>query len=45
MLHMHVGGTYRVLIPPGRAYGSEAIMDLVPANAALDWTIELRAVR
>jgi FKBP-type peptidyl-prolyl cis-trans isomerase len=45
MLHMHVGGTYRVLIPPGRAYGAEAIMDLVPANAALDWTIELRAVR
>jgi FKBP-type peptidyl-prolyl cis-trans isomerase len=45
MQRMRVGGTYRVLIPPHRAYGSEAIMDLVPSNAALDWTIELRAIK
>lgn len=41
MLKMRRGGTYRVIIPPSRGYGAEAVMDLIPANSALDFTIEL----
>lgn len=41
MLLMHMGGTYRVIIPPAMGYGKEAVMDLIPANSALDFTIEL----
>lgn len=39
--HMRFGGSYRVFIPPALGYGSEAVMDLIPANSALDFTIEL----
>ncbi len=38
---MHAGGTYRVFIPPAAGYGEEAVMDLIPGNSALDFTIEL----
>lgn len=38
---MHFGGVYRVFIPPKMAYGSEAVMDVIPANSALDFTLEL----
>ncbi len=38
---MHFGGTYRVFIPPKMAYGSESVMDLIPANSALDFTLDL----
>lgn len=42
--HMRVGGTYRVFIPPAEAYGSEAIMDLIPGNSALDFTITIEEI-
>ncbi|MBD5240242.1 MAG: hypothetical protein HDS64_10855 [Bacteroidales bacterium] len=38
---MHFGGTYRVFIPPKMGYGPEAVMDVIPANSALDFTLEL----
>lgn len=38
---MHMGGTYRVFIPPAQGYGSEAVMDIIPGNSALDFTISL----
>lgn len=38
---MRFGGVYRVFIPPKMAYGSEAVMDVIPANSALDFTLEL----
>lgn len=38
---MRAGGTYRVFIPPTAGYGEEAVMDLIPGNSALDFTIEI----
>ena len=38
---MRYGGTYRVFIPPSEGYGKESIMDLIPGNSALDFTIEI----
>lgn len=38
---MRYGGTYRVFIPPSEGYGKEAVMDLIPGNSALDFTIEI----
>lgn len=38
---MHMGGTYRVFIPPAQGYGSEPVMDIIPGNSALDFTISL----
>ena len=38
---MRFGGTYRVFIPPSMGYGQEAVMDLIPGNSALDFTIEV----
>lgn len=44
--NMREGGTYRVFIPPSMGYGSESIMDLIPGNSALDFTIkDLRIIR
>ncbi len=40
VMMMRAGGQYRVFIPPALGYGSEAVMDLIPANSALDFTIE-----
>lgn len=42
---MRVGGTYRVFIPPAEAYGKEAIMDLIPGNSALDFTITIEEIK
>lgn len=42
---MRVGGTYRVFIPPAEAYGVEAIMDLIPGNSALDFTITIEEIK
>ncbi|MDE6146028.1 MAG: FKBP-type peptidyl-prolyl cis-trans isomerase [Muribaculaceae bacterium] len=36
---MRYGGTYRVFIPPAMGYGKESVMDLIPGNSALDFTI------
>ena len=38
---MRFGGVYRVFIPPKMAYGSESVMDVIPANSALEFTLEL----
>lgn len=38
---MRFGGTYRVFIPPAMGYGKEAVMDLIPGNSALEFSIEL----
>lgn len=39
MEQMHEGGTYRVFIPPMQGYGHEPVMDIIPGNSALDFTI------
>lgn len=44
LLQMRAGGTYRVFIPPAMAYGEEAVMDLIPGNSALDFTISIEEV-
>lgn len=41
---MRQGGTYRVFIPPAMGYGEEAIMDLIPGNSALDFTITIEEI-
>lgn len=38
---MRVGGTYRVFIPPMQGYGHEPVMDVIPGNSALDFTISV----
>ena len=38
---MKPGGTYRLVIPPELAYGAQGIPGVVPANAALDFTVTL----
>ena len=38
---MKPGGRYRIIIPADLAYGSEGIPGAVPANAALDFTVDL----
>lgn len=38
---MRYGGIYRVFIPPSEGYGKEAVMDLIPGNSALDFTIKI----
>lgn len=39
--HMKPGGTYRLLIPPSQAYGERGIPGAIPANSALDFTVNL----
>ena len=41
VLGMRVGGTRKLLIPPEMAYGQRAIDDVIPANASLQFIIEL----
>jgi FKBP-type peptidyl-prolyl cis-trans isomerase len=41
---MHVGGTYRVVIPSELAYGKTGIRGVVPGNAALNFTVKLVAI-
>lgn len=38
---MKPGGRYRLVIPPGAAYGPQGIPGVIPGNAALDFTVEL----
>ena len=45
MLQMRQGGTYRVFIPPAMGYGSEAVMDLIPGNSALEFEIEILDIK
>ena len=40
-VNMRHGGRYRVFIPPAEGYGTRAIMDLIPANSALDFEISI----
>ncbi|MBP3228294.1 MAG: FKBP-type peptidyl-prolyl cis-trans isomerase [Bacteroidaceae bacterium] len=40
--HMHIGDRWRIYLPPGQAYGSNATT-LIPAYSVLDFTLELRA--
>ena len=44
VLGMKPGGTRMLLVPPGMAYGNRTIDDVVPANAALMFRIELLAL-
>lgn len=41
VLGMRVGGTRMLLVPPGMAYGNRAIDDIIPANASMQFVIEL----
>lgn len=41
---MRQGGTYRVFIPPAMGYAEEAVMDLIPGNSALDFTITIEEI-
>lgn len=43
--HVRPGGTYRIVIPADRAYGSRGIPGAIPGNAALDFTIEVKGVK
>lgn len=38
---MKPGGTYRIIIPPSLAYGTEGIRGVIPGNAALDFNVTL----
>lgn len=41
---MRPGGTYRLIIPPSRAYGAQGIPHVIPGNAALDFTVTLHSI-
>ena len=43
--NMRPGGTYRVVIPAEKAYGSRGIPGAIPGNAALDFTVTLVRVK
>lgn len=42
---MKVGGTRTLVIPPDLAYGSQAVGNVIPANATLLFQVELVAVQ
>ncbi|MES2668343.1 MAG: FKBP-type peptidyl-prolyl cis-trans isomerase [Patescibacteria group bacterium] len=42
---MKVGGTRRLVIPPGLAYGEQAVGNVIPANATLVFDVELLGVQ
>ena len=42
---MKPGGTYRLVVPSGLAYGEEGIPGIIPGNAALDFTVTLDSVK
>ena len=41
LLGMRVGGTRKLLVPPKMAYGQRAIDDMIPADASMQFIIEL----
>jgi len=41
VLGMQAGGRRMLLVPPGMAYGKRAIDDVIPANASMQFTIDL----
>jgi len=41
VLGMQVGGQRLLLVPPGMAYGKRAIDDIIPANASMQFIINL----
>lgn len=42
---MRPGGRYRIVMPASLAYGVEGIPGVIPGNAALDFTVDLLAVK
>jgi peptidylprolyl isomerase len=42
---MKVGGKRRLVIPPGLAYGDQAVGGVIPANATLVFEVELVSVQ
>lgn len=45
VLGMQVGGQRELLVPPKMAYGNRAIDDIIPANASMQFIIELVQLR
>lgn len=43
--HTRPGGIYRLIIPASAGYGEKGIPGAIPGNAALDFTVEVLAVR
>lgn len=41
VLGMQAGGRRMILVPPGMAYGNRAIDDVIPANASMQFIIDL----
>ena len=45
LLNMQAGGKYRLIIPADQAYGSREVGGVIPADSALDFSIEIDSIQ